>query len=456
MVIKMRENEPKVEYKYAKIIVEPPGPISREWQTREQKAVSHVMYHIIPEFVQDPARSKGSLVGDVDGNIYIDGLGGVSVNSIGLNHPRVVAAKREHADKGGHMGVHVAAYPQYIEMAEKLQSIMPEGLKDGRGFFGNSGTEAVEAAMKQARQVTEKLIIIASDPSFHGRTMGSLAATTGAKGRAHLEPLLVGVEHVPYPDPYRTPEGENATQRYLDGVEKIISKRKGEIAAILIETIAGEPGVIVPPKDLYPKLRKLADSYGILQINDEVQAGMGRTGRWLAIEHFGTTPDIVTMSKALGGGDPLGAILSKREIDDKWSVGSHASTFGGNLDALNSGRATIETIEKENLLESATKTGAFIFKRLKEIQEKYEIIGEVRGMGMLIGIELVKDQRTKTPATEEAKAIKSDAVKHGFISSVTGPNTSIIRLAPALNIPTDMIAEGLDILEGSFKRVTRK
>ena len=440
----------------AKIVCEPPGPEAKKIIEKYNKSVSPVVYHIQPNLVVKSA--EGSLITDVDGNMYIDFLSGVGVTGIGHRHPKVEAAIKEQLNKYTHVNPHVPRVPIYMEYGEKIQSIAPEGLKDGKIFLGNSGTEGVEAALKLARYHTKKPIIIGYDPSFHGRTLGALSITTGAKGRKYLESILGSVKHVKYPYCYRCPKSLEypgcgiACMEELTNVSKLLTSTEN-IAGVIMEPIAGEPGVLVPPKEYLKELRKFCDENNLLLIADEVQTGLGKTGKMWAVEHSGVTPDIMVYGKAAGGGLPLGGIIAKKEIADKWEPGHHASTFGGNPLSCAAGIATIDVILKENLVERSAKTGEYILKRLKEFD--YDLIGDIRGKGTLIGIELVKDKKTKQPASEEAAKIKERAFKYGLIASVAGKQSNVIRLSPALNIEQELVDEGLNILEKAFREVCR-
>ncbi len=436
------------------IVSEIPGPKAKEALVDFRKNVSNVMYNIMPGLV--PKSGSGSLIIDVDGNRYIDFLSGVGVNAIGISHPRVVAAAKAEMDAMMHMNVHVGPLPIYGQFLSRIASTAPEGLKDGGGILGNSGAEAVEAAMKLARSHTHKPTIIALDPCFHGRTAGALAATTGGKGRKGMDGALTGVVHAMYPYAYRAPDGADVTDWAIGSVENLLQQTHPaeNVAALIMETIAGEPGVIVPPKDYLPRLKKLLSNNGILLISDEVQVGLGKTGAWWAVNHFGVTPDIMTFAKAAGGGLPLGGMIARKEISDAWPPGHHASTFGGNPVACAAGLATIDVIQEEGLVERSARMGEYVLKRLGEFD--YDQIGDVRGKGMLFGIELVTDQRKKTPAAKEAGDIKTAAFKMGLITSTTGPYGNVVRLTPALNTPQEYLDEGLDVLNKAFGEVLKK
>ena len=438
-----------------RIVTELPGPKAKEALANFKESVSSVMYNIQPFLV--PESGEGSLITDVDGNRFVDLLSGVGVNAIGQAHPKVVRVIAEEAARGTHHNVHVGPVPVYGRFLATIRETMPEGLRNGKGFLGNSGAEADEAAFKLARYYTGKPTIIALDPCFHGRTMGTLAATTGAKGRRKLAGVLTGIRHAKYPYAYRAPEGANVTDWAIESVENILQQQSpaDDVAALVMETIAGEPGVIIPPKDYLPRLKKLLTDNGILLISDEVQVGMGKTGRWWAVEHFGVTPDIMTFAKPAGGGLPLGGMIARRDLADAWSAGHHASTFGGNPVACAAGIATIGVIKEDKLVERAVKVGEETLRRLREFADRYELVGDVRGQGMLFGLELVTDQRRKTPAAKEATSIKEAAFRRGLITSTTGPFGNVVRLTPALNIQQEYLDEGIEALDQSFKEVSK-
>ncbi len=440
-----------------KILVEPPGPKAKRLLERDSAVISPSYVRFYPLVVD---HAKGSVIIDVDGNRYIDFNSGLAVMNVGHNHPKVIEAVKTQLEKFVHYSNTDFYYEPSIELAEKLVQIVPGEAKK-KVYFGNSGTEAVEAAIKLARWYTKRQYIIAFIGSFHGRTLGSLSLTSSKPvQRAGFSPLLPGVVHVPYPNPYRNPFGTNdpeeVSQRCLSYIEDYVLSKfipPEEVAAIVFEPIQGEGGYVVPPDSFFPGLRKLADQHGILLVSDEVQAGMGRTGKWWAIEHFGVVPDIITSAKALGGGFPLGAMISTEEIMS-WPEGSHASTFGGNPVACVASLATISVIEEERLLERALRVGEEVLRRLREIYERHPLIGDVRGKGLMIGVELVKDRKTKEPAREEAKEVMLRSWKSGVAIITAGVST--LRIAPPLNIPEEYLWRALEIIEEKIKEVERE
>jgi len=440
-----------------KIVVEPPGPKAKMLLERDSTVISPSYVRFYPLVVD---RARGSMIIDVDGNKYIDLNSGLAVMNVGHNHPKVMEAVKKQLERFVHYSNTDFYYDTSVMLAEKLVQIAP-GEKRKKVYFGNSGTEAVEAALKLARWYTKRQYIIAFIGGFHGRTLGSLSLTSSKPiQRAGFSPLLPSAIHVPYPNPFRNPFGtrdpEEVSQRCLAYIEDYVLGKfvpPEEVAAIVFEPIQGEGGYVVPPDSFFPGLRKLADQHGILLISDEVQAGMGRTGKWWAIEHFNVVPDIITSAKALGGGFPLGAMISTEEIMS-WPGGSHASTFGGNPVSCAASLATISVIEEEGLLKRASKLGNEILKRLKEIMERHPLIGDVRGKGLMIGVELVKNRRTGEPAKKEANEVMLRSWKSGVAIITAG--VSSLRIAPPLNIPEEYVWKALNIIEEKIGQVERE
>lgn len=433
--------------KTASILQPPPGPKAGAALSRFRENASSVVYCIHPNLVQ--SRGRGSLIEDADGNVYIDFLSGAGVNALGHANPVVLRAAARQMRMGMHFDEHIGPVPVYTEFLARIKETMGPELRVGKGMLVNSGTEAVEAAMKLVRYKTGKPTIIALDPCFHGRTLGSLAATTGASMRDRLLPVLAGVVHAKYPYSYRAPQGRDVTEWAIGTVEDIIkSGGKDGIAAVMMEPIAGETGVIVPPADYPRRLRELCDRHGILLIFDEVQTGVGRTGKWWAMQHYGVEPDVVTFAKASGGGLPIGGIIARKELAESWAPGHHASTFGGNPVACAAGIATMDEMQAKGVVEMAARSGDYIMKKLRK--HNRDSIGEIRGKGMIIGIELVSDKEKRTPAPDAATAVLKAALKKGLVLSITGPNKNVVRLLPALNIRRRLIDDGMRILEESF------
>lgn len=426
-----------------------PGAKAREMIERDRKVISPSYPRSYP-FVMD--HGKGSEVWDVDGNRFLDFMGGIAVVSTGYSHPQVVKAVQEQAQKF----IHISSdfyHENWIRLGEKLNEIAPFE-EDALSFMTNSGTEAVEAAIKLARYHTKRSNFIGFTGAFHGRTMGAVTFTASkAKYHSGFYPLMNGVTHAPYPNPYRPVlerrKGEDygeAVVRYIE--EEIIAQilPAKEIAGILVETIQGEGGYIVPPEGFYPALRKLCDKYDILLILDEVQSGMGRTGKWWAIEHFGVEPDIVTSAKGIASGMPLGACIARKSVMD-WEIGAHGNTYGGNPVSCAASLATIDLLEK-GFMKNAKEVGEYAMDALEEIKARHPSIGDVRGKGLMIGVEFVKDRETKEPAKKLTDRLVDLAFERGLLTLSCGQ--SVIRIAPPLSISKAEMDEGLKLFEDAL------
>jgi len=422
------------------ILTSLPGPRAAELIERDSRVLSPSYTRCYPLVA---ARGEGAMIEDVDGNRFLDFNAGIAVASTGHCHPKVVQAIEEQSKRLIHMSGTDFYYENMIQLAEKLAAIAP-GTGAHRVYFGNSGAEATEAAMKLARYHTGRDKFIAFTGSFHGRTMGALSLT-GSKvvQRKGFGPLVPGVYHAQFPDPYRRPQGVSADDYAVSCVRFI------EVAGIVVEPIQGEGGYLVPPKAFLPELRRLADRHGILLIFDEVQSGMGRTGKMWASEHFGVTPDIFTTAKGIASGLPLSAMIARAEIMD-WPPGAHASTFGGNPVAVAAALATIELLESE-LVTNAARVGGHILDRLRDWPKRFRHVGEVRGLGLMIGFELVHDQRTKERAPELRDRIQDMAFERGLLVLGAGRNT--IRLCPPLIITRDQADFAVDTLEECLRQV---
>jgi 4-aminobutyrate aminotransferase len=423
-----------------------PGPMAKSLIERDRMVISPSYPRGYP-FVMDHGR--GVEVWDVDGNRFLDFAAGIAVTSTGHSHPTVVKAIQEQAEKF----IHISSdfyHQKWIELAEYLDRIAPFR-EDAISFMTNSGTESVEAAIKLARYSTGRSQFIGFLGGFHGRTMGAVTFTA-SKPVYHrgFFPLMNGVTHVPFPDPYRpiiqARPGEDegiAVIRYLE--EEIFGRiiPADEVAGIIVEPIQGEGGYIIPPDSFFPRLRELCDRNGILLIADEVQAGVGRTGKWWSIEHFGVKPDIITVAKGIASGIPIGAMVARKSIVT-WPKGSHGNTYGGNPIACAAALATLGLVE-DNYMANAGEVGNYILDKLYEIKEEHPSIGCVRGIGLMIGVEFVKDQETKTPATELRDKIEKFAFERGLLTLGCGRST--IRISPALCITKEEADEGLEIFE---------
>lgn len=427
-----------------------PGPISENLIERDKKVISSSYPRGYP-FVMD--HGKGVEVWDVDGKRYVDFAAGIAVNSTGHSHPEVVAAITEQAQKF----IHISSdfyHVKWIELAEKLDEISPFHLP-AISFMANSGSEAVESALKLAKYYTERSQFIGFLGGFHGRTAGSLSMTASKLiYHRYFYPLMNGVTHIPYPNPYRPllqmEEGEDvgdAVIRYMEDVvfQKLLPPT--EVAGILIEPVQGEGGYIFPPGRFLPALRELCDKYGILLIADEVQSGMGRTGKWWAVDHYGVEPDIVCIAKGIASGLPMGVMMAKAELMT-WPNGSHGNTFGGNPLACAAALKTIELIENQ-YLENTQKMGVIALDILKELQTNHSCIGDVRGKGLMIGVEFVKDRKTKEAAADLRNEVVDRCFEKGLLTLGCGDST--IRITPPLCVTEEEIREGLEIFALSVK-----
>ncbi len=394
-------------------------------------------------------RAQGSEVWDVDGRRYIDFMAGVAVLNVGHRHPAVVDAVKRQIDKFWHVCLSDFYYPQAVELAEKLQAIAP--MNESLVYFGNSGAEAVETAIKLAMYKTGRSQFIGFVGAFHGRTLGALSFTASKKvQRSQFQPG-VQVYHLPYPDPYRPVlvgrDGETYGETVINYLEKELFRTliaPDDIAAVLVEPILGEGGYVVPSTGFFTRLRDICDRHGILLISDEIQSGAGRTGKWWAIEHEHVKPDIICFAKGIGSGMPIGGIIAERDLM-VWEPGAQGSTYGGNPVAAVSALATLEVIEKEGAMQQASETGAHILDALAEMQMRHPSIGDVRGRGLMIAVEFVRDRTSKERAVELRDRIVNRAFENGLLLLPCGGSS--IRMSPPLNIPMNLVEEGLHIFE---------
>lgn len=423
-----------------------PGPNAQAIIARDEAVLSPSYTRPYPLVA---ARGEGAIVEDVDGNRFLDFNAGIAVVATGHCHPRVVAAIREQAGKLLHMSGTDFYYENMVQLAEKLAALAPGGVAR-RVYFGNSGTESVEAAMKLARYHSGRQQFIAFFGSFHGRTMGSLSLT-GSKSvqKKGFSPLVPGVHHVPYPNCYRCAYNKTPDTCCVDCVrhiEDVLIRHivpADEIAAIVVEPVQGEGGYVVPPRRFFDELQELAARYRILLVFDEVQSGMGRTGKMFAGEHFDAVPDIMTLAKGIASGMPLGATVARAEVMD-WKPGSHASTFGGNPVCISAALTTIELLEEE-LIGNAARVGAQIMDRIRDWPSRFPNVGQVRGLGLMIGIEFVRDQQTKERAPALRDRIEKLAFERGLLVLGCGQNS--LRLCPPLVVTKDQADFAVETLE---------
>jgi 4-aminobutyrate aminotransferase len=432
------------------ILTSLPGPRAKALIERDRNVISPSYTRDYPLVV---SRAEGAIVEDVDGNRFLDFNAGIAVVSTGHCHPRVVAAIQHQAERLIHMSGTDFYYENMVQLGEKLAAIAP-GDVARRVYFGNSGTEAVEAAMKLARYHTGRDKFIAFRGAFHGRTLGSLSLT-GSKvvQRKGFGPLVPGVFHAQFPDPYRRPEGitpEDHAVNCVRAIEEDLFRTTlpaEEVAAIIVEPVQGEGGYVVPPRVFFEELARLAVQHGILLIFDEIQCGMGRTGKIWAADHFGVAPDIFTSAKGIASGLPLSAMVARADVMN-WGPGAHASTFGGNPVAVAAALATIELLERE-LVANSARVGGHIMDRLRTWPAKFKNVGDVRGLGLMIGIELVRDQATKERAPELRDRLVALAFERGLL--VLGAGRNVLRLCPPLIITRDQADFAVDTLEECLK-----
>jgi 4-aminobutyrate aminotransferase len=422
-----------------------PGPKAKEIIERDHAILSPSYTRCYPLVIE---RGEGAIVQDVDGNRFLDFNAGIAVVATGHSHPQVVRAVQKQAAEFLHMSGTDFYYEGMVQLAEKLAALTP-GNVPRRVYFGNSGAEAIEAAIKMARYHSGRDKFIAFFGGFHGRTMGALSLT-GSKvvQRRGFHPPLP-VHHIPYAYCYRCPYGKEPSTCNVECVKVLEDQLfksilpAEEVAGIVVEPVQGEGGYLVPPKKFHEELRRVADKYGILLIHDEVQSGMGRTGRMFASEHFDVMPDIVAIAKGIASGMPLSATVARAEVMN-WPPGAHASTFGGNPVSIAAALTTIELIE-ESLLSNAATMGAYMMERMRTWPQRFSCVGDVRGLGLMIGVELVRDQETKERAPELRDRLEFMAFERGLLTLGCGPNT--LRLCPPLVITSEQVDYAIDTLE---------
>jgi 4-aminobutyrate aminotransferase len=424
-----------------------PGPNAQALIARDKQVVS-------PSYPRDypfaMAKGRGAEVWDVDGNRFLDFAAGIAVCATGHCHPHVVQAIKDAADDFLHISSDYW-HERQVRLAEKVAALDPMQGEPVLSFMANSGTEAVEGALKLARYVTGRGRFIGFLGAFHGRTMGSLSFTSSKyTQQAGFFPSMPGVTHVPYPNPYRPLfAGHDQGQAVLDYIRMLFRHNlpASEVAAIVVEPIQGEGGYIVPPDGFLQGLRALCDEHGILLVFDEVQCGVGRTGRMFAAEHFGVVPDVITLAKGLGSGMPIGMVVAKKSIMERWTRGAHGNTFGGNPLCCAAAIATLELVERE-YADNAAKVGAYFMMRLGELQQRHACIGDVRGKGLMIGMELVEDRTTKVPATRLCDDVLTRAFHNGLLLLSCGVST--VRFMPPLIINNAHVDEAIAILDRSL------
>jgi 4-aminobutyrate aminotransferase len=432
--------------RYPEIKTVLPGPRAVALIAIDREFVSPSYTRTYPLVAESAA---GLWIRDPDGNVFLDFTAGIAVCATGHCHPLVVQAIKEQAERLLHMSGTDFYYPPQIMLAQKLASLAP-GPGARKVYFGNSGAEAVEAAFKLARWHTRRELNLAFFGAFHGRTMGALSLTASKTiQKKHYSPMVPGITHVPYPYCYRCPYQlcyPSCGTACVDWIEDTLFRTTvppEEVAAIFVEPIQGEGGYIVPPPEFHQKLFRVAQKYGILYVADEVQSGMGRTGKMFAMEHFKVDPDILAVAKGIASGMPLGAMVAWANIMD-WEAGSHASTFGGNPVSCQAALATMKLLES-GLMDNATRRGEQLMAGLREMQQAIECIGDVRGKGLMVGVELVKDRATKERAGDWRDKVVQEAFRRGLLLLGCGLNT--IRFCPALTVSAEEIEVCLSIFE---------
>lgn len=429
-----------------------PGPRAQAIIKRDSEVLSTSYTRCYPLVVD---HGEGAIIQDLDGNRFLDFNAGIAVCATGHCHPEVVAAIQEQAAKLIHMSGTDFYYPNMVDLAERLAILAP-GHVPRRVYFGNSGTEAIEAAMKLARYQTGRDKFIAFYGAFHGRTMGALSLTASkVVQKRGFGPLVPGVYHTPFPNPYRRPEGTTTDDYAVQCVRSIEDLFRTvlppeDVAAIVVEPIQGEGGYVVPPAAFFGELRNLANKHGILLIFDEIQSGMGRTGKMWACEHFGAVPDIMTIAKGLASGLPLSAMVARKELM-QWPPGAHASTFGGNPVAIAAALATLDLLQRK-LIENAAVIGGYLMGRMRDWPRRFQHIGDVRGLGLMIGIEIVRDQSTKERAPELRDQLVDLAFERGLL--ILGSGQNAIRLCPPLVITRDQADFAVSTLEECLTRIS--
>jgi len=428
-----------------------PGPVAREMLERDNRFISPSYTRSYPLVV---ARGYGAMIEDVDGNVFLDFNAGVAVAALGHAHPEIAEVIYKQAQEFTHISGTDYYYPHQTALAEKLIEITPGDFAK-KVHYGNSGAEAMEAALKAAVYSTGRQKFIAFRGAFHGRTFGTLSLTASkATQRRGFGAQVLDVTHIPYANPIRFPlerrPGESVGKRVARYLEQTIFKTTvppEDCAAIIVEPIQGEGGYVVPDADFFPELRRICDEHGILLVVDEVQSGVGRTGKMWAIEHTGVVPDMICMAKAIGGGIPLGVLLAREDLM-RWHVGAHASTFGGNPVAIVAALKTIELLEK-GAMQNAGEIGEYLMTRLRGLQSKREMITEVRGRGLMIGFEIARDAESTEPWPELRDRIVVECFNRGLV--VQGAGESAIRFSPPLIIDREQADFAVQVLDESIE-----
>lgn len=427
------------------------GPRSGELLERKRRVVPDAVAVQAPVFA---ARAQGALLWDADGRRYIDLAGGVGCLNVGHSHPKVVAAVQAQAARFTHTDFSVVPYEGYVALAERLAARAP-GAGPKRVAFFNTGAEAVENAVKVARLATGRPAVVAFEGAFHGRTYMALSLTGRVDPyKRGMGPFMPEVYRAPYPDPYRSPEPD-PTAFVLRRLEAMLATHvdAAQVAAVVVEPVLGEGGFVVPPPDFLPALRALCDRIGALLVVDEVQTGFGRTGRFFAVEHTGIEPDLLVVGKSLAAGLPLSGIIGREEVFSRVHAGALGGTYPGNPLACAAALAVLEVMEEERLVERAQRLGQLLRDRLEAMARRYSLVGDVRGLGAMVAVELVTDRENKTPAAAEASAVLAHALAQGVLLLRAGVLGNVIRFLMPLVIPDALLDEGLQVLDQALAAV---
>ena len=440
------------------ITEELPGPKAKKIIERRGKSVPSAIRCVYPVVIE---KGEGAMIEDVDGNYFLDWIGGVGVLNIGFSHPEVVEAVKEQADKYFHGMFNVVTHEGYVELAEKLAQIAPVKGEQKKVFFANSGAEADENAVKIAKAFTKRPNIIVFSGAFHGRTLLTMSMTSKKAYAVGMGPFPDGIYRAQFPYYYRNPEGmpqEKAVEYYVKSIRDVFEQcaPADTIAAMVVEPLQGEGGFITAPIEWVKAVRQICDEEGILLVADEVQSGFCRTGRMFATEYWkeaGVQPDIIATAKSIAAGVPLSAIIAREEIMEAPAPGTIGGTFCGNPLACAAALKTIEIMERDHLAQRSLEIGEKVMTRYREWMEKYPIIGDVRGLGGMVGIEFVKDQTTKEPAPELTSAIIQECAKHGLMVEGAGTYNNVIRFLAPLVMTDEQLEAGLKIMEAAVASV---
>jgi len=436
------------------IRTEIPGPRSRALMARREAAIPRGPASATPIFA---ARADGAILEDVDGNRYIDFAGGIGCLNMGHRSPRVISAIQEQLEKHLHLCFAVTPYEGYVAVAEKLNSLAP-GRFAKKTILLNSGAEAIENSIKIARAYTKRPAVICFEDAFHGRTLLTMSLTSKTHPyKAGFQPFASDVYRIPFAYPYRNPSGTTSrdfAHHLEDAFKRSVAPES--VAALIVEPVLGEGGFVVPPHDYFKLLQDICRKHGILFIADEVQSGFARTGKWFASEHFGIEPDLITMAKSLGGGMPIAAVTGRAEIMDAPGPGALGGTYCGHPASCAAALAAIETIEKDGLLARSTAIGQYFEKCARGWQKKWPLVGDVRGLGGMCAIELVRNAETREPADSETKEIAKYCYEHGLIMITAGTFNNVIRILVPLVVSDEQLNEGLEVIEAALAGVAER